>query len=75
MTVEKFKEIMPYNEPSFGYRGKEYSICHPKDKFYVWSEDQPEDVELKFDSVDNLLDGWMIHGKTLREILPEIDYD
>ena len=75
MTVKRFKEIMLYNEPSFGYGGKEYSICHPGDKFYVWSEDQPEDVDLEFDSIDELLNGWLIHGRTLREILPDIDLE
>lgn len=73
MTVEKFKEIMPYNEPSFSYCGKEYSICHPKDTFYVWSEDRPEDSSLEFSDLDDLLDHWMIHGKPLRQILPDID--
>lgn len=75
MTVEKFKEIMLYNEPSFGYQGKEYSICHPKDTFYVWSEDQPEDTNLEFFDLDDLLDRWVIQGKTLREILPDIDLE
>lgn len=75
MTYEKFKEIMPYNEPSFGYQGNEYSICHPGDTYYVWSEDQPQDVDLEFNNLDALLDGWLIHGKPLREILPDIDLE
>ncbi len=75
MTVTRLKEILPYNEPSFRYHGKEYCICHPNDVFGVYSEDQPNDVELRFESVDDLLDGWMIQGKTFREILPEIDLD
>lgn len=75
MTVDRFKEIMQCNEPDFGYNGKEYSICHPKDKFYVWSEDQPADTDLEFDTLDDLLDRWVIQGKPLREILPYIDLE
>ena len=73
MTVEKFKEIIQYNEPSFGYRGKEYSICHPADKFYVWSEDQPQDNDLEFNDANDLLEHWMIHGRPFKDILPDID--
>ena len=73
MTIEKFKEIIPYNEPSFGYCGKEYSICHPADKFYVWSEDQPQDGLLEFSDVDDLLEHWIIQDRPFKDILPAID--
>ena len=62
MTVKQFKEIMEYNEPDFGYRGEEYSICWPNGVYYVTAS-----------SVDEMLDHWLIQGKPLREILPEID--
>ena len=73
MTVERFKEIMEYNEPDFGYRGEEYSICWPNGVYYVTASDNPQDQELSFSSVDEKLDHWIIQGKPLREILPEID--
>ena len=73
MTVERFKEIMEYNEPDFGYRGEEYSICWPNGVYYVTASDNPQDQELSFSSVDEMLDHWIIQGKPLREILPEID--
>lgn len=73
MTVEEFKEIMMCNEPEFGYNGQEYSICWPDGKYYVTTSDNPKDIELEFDSVDDLLDNWIIQGKPLREILPDID--
>ena len=41
MTVERFKEIMEYNEPDFGYRGEEYSICWPNGVYYVTASDLP----------------------------------
>ena len=75
MTVEKFKELILFIEPSFSYYGKEYSICHLGGIFYVWSEDQPEDVKLSFADVNNLLDNWIIHGKRFRDILSEIDWE
>lgn len=74
MTVEQFKEMMMCNEPDFGYNGQEYSICSPNGKYYVTASDSPSDVELEFDNLDALLDGWMIQGHTLREILPNIDW-
>ena len=73
MTEAKFKEMIPYNELSFGYRDKEYSIGHPGEIFFVWSEDQPGDADLEFASVDDLLDRWVIQGEPLREILLDID--
>ena len=73
MTVKQFKEIMEYNEPDFGYRGEEYSICWPNGIYYVTASDNPQDQELSFSSVDEMLDHWIIQGKPLREILPEID--
>ena len=46
MTVERFKEIMEYNEPDFGYRGEEYSICWPNGVYYVTASDNPQDQEI-----------------------------
>lgn len=73
MTRSQFIEMLGYNEPSFGYNGKEYSICSPDGNFYVTSEDNPSDLELIFSSADDLLDHWIIQGKPLCEILSQID--
>lgn len=73
MTEAKFKEIMLCNEPDFEYGGELYSICFPNGKYYVTASDRPEDDKLEFDSLDALLDGWKIQGKTLRNLLPFID--
>lgn len=75
MTVEVFKEMMLCNEPSFEYNGEEYSICWPNEKYYVTASDSPDDLNLEFKSIDDLLDNWIIQGKTLRDILPEIHFD
>lgn len=69
MTIERFKDIIQYNEPSFRYNGQEYSICSPDGKFYVLSSDNPSDVDLVFDTVDDLLTRWIIQGKPFGEIL------
>lgn len=74
MTAKAFADMLLYNEPSFGYQGKEYSVCSPDGKYYVTAEDSPGDVDLVFESVDDLLDHWIIQGKALRDIIPEIDY-
>ena len=67
--------MLYYNEPTFTYNGKEYSICHPEDKYYVTAEDRPEDAELEFNSPDDLLDNWIIQGKLLGEICEQINFD
>ena len=74
MTVEEFKTMMACNEPDFAYNGEAYSICWPNGKYYVTASDSPDDADLEFDSLDNLLDRWMIQGKPLREILSQIDF-
>ena len=75
MTVDEFMEMLYFNEPDFCYNGCMYSICHPKEQFYVSEEENPEANELVFDSVEDLLDNWMIQGKPLREIIPNIEWD
>ena len=71
MTVEQFKDIIRYNEPEFLYKGTVYSICHPCEIFYVYSEKHPEYLDLAFSSIDDLLNNWMIDGKPFRELLPD----
>ena len=73
MTVKDFKKLMQCNEPDFTYNGQTYSICWPDGRYYVTASDSPGDVDLKFDTLDALLDGWMIQGRPLRDILPDIE--
>ena len=67
MTADRFKEIMLCNEPD--------SVCNPNGKYYVTASDSPGDLDLEFETLDEMLDHWMIQGKTLREILPDIDLE
>jgi len=73
MTIKEFKELMICNEPDFSYQGEFYSICSPNGKFYVTASDDPGAEDLEFDSLEQLLDEWVIQGKRLRDILSEID--
>ena len=75
MLRNDFIEMLYFNEPTFIYNGKEYSICHPENKYYVTSEDNPKDAELEFNSPDDLLDNWVIQGKLLREICKQINFE
>lgn len=75
MDAAQFKEVLTYQEPSFGYNGKEYSISSPDGKYYVWAEGLPGGADLVFRDVDELLDHWMIQGQPLRSILPFIDFN
>lgn len=73
MTVDAFKELMVCNEPDFTYKGEAYSISWPDGRYYVSASDSPADTDLVFASLDDLLNNWMIQGKPLRDILPEIE--
>lgn len=75
MTVDAFKKMMACNEPDFSYNGRQYSICWPDGKYYVTASDNPKDDDLVFNTLDDLLDNWVIQGKPLREILPNINID
>ena len=75
MTVDSFKEMMQCNEPDFAYNGEKYSICWPRGKYYVTASDSPSDADLEFDTLDDLLDRWMIQGHPLRHILQDIELD
>ena len=44
-------------------------------KYYVTASDSPADMYLEFDTLDDLLDRWMIQGRPLRSILPDIDLE
>lgn len=72
MTLEQFVQMLSCNEPDFQYMGGEYSICSPNGKYYVTSSDNPSDIDLEFDTLDDLLNNWIIKGKPLREILSDI---
>lgn len=73
MDTKKFEEILSYNEPTFGYKGKDYTICSPNGKFYVWAEDSPNDENLEFNDYEDLINNWIIQGKPLKSILDEIE--
>lgn len=74
MTINQFKEMMMFNEPDFQYRGQDYSICSPNGKYYVTASDNPDDINLEFDTLDDLLNDWMIQGHKLRDIISDIDF-
>lgn len=73
MTVDEFRELMRCNEPDFRYHGQEYSVCSPNGKYYVTASDSPDDSDLEFDTLDELLEHWMVQGNRFRDILPEIE--
>lgn len=73
MTIDAFKDMMMCNEPDFSYNGQNYSVCCPDGKYYVTASDSPGDIDLVFDSLDDLLDRWIIQGRPFREIVPNIE--
>ena len=75
MRIEDFKEMLLVNEPSFEYNGYEYTIACPNGFFTVYAEDSPSDEDLEFETVEDLLDNWMVQGRSLKEIVEEIEFE
>lgn len=76
MTEQEFREMMECNEPDLEIRGKYYSItcsCAPDYKYYAMEIGASEDDFLEFESLDDLLEHWVIQGTPLRELLDEIE--
>lgn len=78
MTLTAFVNILGYSEPEFKYHGKWYTICwegnvFPDVDFGVATCDRTGDEFPTFHGLDDLLDNCIIEGKSLREILPEIE--
>lgn len=74
MHIDDFKKMVLINEPDFGYNGFEYTIARPNGFFTVYAEDSPSDEDLMFETVEDLLENWMIQGKPLKDILDELDF-
>ena len=78
MTLEEFSEILHYQEPDFYYHGNGYTICWARGYFPdvdlgVAPFDGTGDEFRLFHGLDDLLANGIIEGKSLREILPEIE--
>ena len=58
------------NEPAFEIDGKQYSVCCPEDDlFSTWDSDGNTH---DYNSIDNLLDNWIVGGKPFRDVVPAI---
>ena len=78
MTVQELGKILLCNTPDFEYHGKWYTIDwmdgqFPDIKLYFIPFNCGEEEVQEFDGFDDLLDNCIIEGKSLREILPEIE--
>ena len=69
MTRKELIEFLMLNEPSFIYNGKEYGICYPGTKVLGW-EIGKDDTEQRFNSIEDLVDNWVIDGKNILDIAP-----
>ncbi len=73
MTAYEFEKLMQCNEPDFRYHGQEYSVCSPNGKYYVTASDDSSASDLEFDTLDGLLEHWIVQGRRFRDILPDIE--
>ncbi|MEG0944910.1 MAG: hypothetical protein RSF86_14890 [Angelakisella sp.] len=72
MTVEAFKTMMQCNEPTFTFRGVDYTICQPLDVFYAYESDDAEGTEKAFATIDELISSWTLRGVPFLDALPHI---
>lgn len=70
MTEKQLRYHLQKDELSFSYQGEEYSIC-PFTPTNIVAGNKSGKQE--FSSIDELLTGFIVDGKTLKEILPDID--
>lgn len=68
MTIKEFRETI-WNDLEFGYNGKWYYIC-PMDGKYSCGEANKDDTI--FHSIDDMLEHFIIQGKPLKDVLPNI---
>lgn len=56
------------NEPVFEYNGDEYQIIAPEDGYYIGKTDD-ETSDVKYDSLEEMLEKHTIDGERISEIL------
>ncbi len=70
MDLKAIEMFLILNEPTFTISGKQYSICCPEPGSYsTWDSD--ENV-FDFDSLESLLDGWIVDEKPFGEIVSKL---
>lgn len=70
MKLEDLKIELETDDISFSYKDKEYSIC-PLNKIYAGECCNDEDNN-SFDTFEEMVDNWIIDGKTLKDIINDI---
>ena len=60
-------------EMDFGYNDIDYHINVEDDRFVAY-ENAEGTPEYSFDSIDDLLEHFMLDGKPLKDLIPELDY-
>lgn len=74
LETEYFSTGMPYAY-EFKYEGREYTIDYDdKNKVYLYA-DNKKDNKGPFDNIYEALDGIVLGGKTIRQLLLDTDFN
>lgn len=70
MKNDDISLFLTMNEPTFDVADKQYSVCNPGGKsFATWDSDGNT---YNFQGLDDLLDHWIVDGKSFRDIVQSI---
>lgn len=70
-TEQEFiEDLKSFFDIEFAYRGKRYFICPLHGKFEVGAAYQDAQV---FDSIEDLLDGFVLDERKLKEVILELE--
>jgi hypothetical protein len=71
MTLDQLKNYLYISDLEFEYNGRSYFIC-PMDGQY--SAGEAWITECKYTNFDDLINNFIVEGKSLRTILNKIEY-
>ena len=70
MTKDDIDLFLQINEPVFDVGEMQYSVCCPEEGLYATWDSKGNMFD--FNSIDDLLDNWIIAGKSFRDVAQEL---
>lgn len=71
MSIDQLKKHISISDLEFEYNGKWYYIC-PLNNVFSAGEADTDPTDYK--TFDELINNFLVQGKQLKEILPDIDW-
>ncbi|WP_300347845.1 hypothetical protein [Clostridium sp.] len=72
MELNDLKYQSETDDIKFNYKNKEYVICLLRGKYYSGEAGNDKD-DNSFDSFEDMADKWIIQGKSLKDVVKDIE--